>query len=109
MGGDGDKCGVAVLAIWGSRKWVAGERGTPSEIRGGDGEHGTPNAIRDACGHMAFGGHARFVTSMAARRLQTSGATHVDRGCMAPRVPSEIRSSRNMPCDGFLFERYTFT
>lgn len=37
MGGGGDKCGVAVLDIWGSRKWVAGERGTPrvpSAIRG---------------------------------------------------------------------------
>ena len=97
MGGDGEKCGVAVLGIWGSRKWVAGERGTP-------------NVIRDARGHMAFGGrHARFVTSVAARRLQTPGATHVDRGCMAPRAPSAIRGSRNMPCGGFLFERYTFT
>lgn len=67
MGGDGEKCGVAVLGIWGSRKWVAGERGTPSEIRS---VHGcaapegvrcdprnpqTPNVIRDARGHMAFG------------------------------------------------------
>lgn len=51
MGGDGEKCGVAVLGIWGSRKWVAGERGAPSAIRG----------------------------------------------------------SKNMPCGGFLFERYTFT
>lgn len=127
MGRGGDKCGVAVLGIWGSRKWVAGERGTPSEIRGGDGEHGTPNviretrgcaapdgvlldprspqtpnAIRGARGHMAFvvpvdtwrsGRRARFVPSMAARRLQTSGAICVDRGCMAPRVPSTIRSS----------------
>lgn len=50
MGGDGEKCGVAVLGIWGSRKWVAGERGTPSEIRGGDGEHGTPNVIRETRG-----------------------------------------------------------
>lgn len=33
MGRGGDKCGVAVLGIWGSRKWVAGERGAPSEIR----------------------------------------------------------------------------
>lgn len=32
MGGDGEKCEVAVLGIWGSRKWVAGERGTPSGI-----------------------------------------------------------------------------
>ena len=55
MGRGGDKCGVVVLGIWGSRKWVAGECGTPSEIRGGDGEHGTPNAIRGARGHMAFG------------------------------------------------------
>lgn len=50
MGRGGDKCGVAVLGIWGSRKWVAGERGTPSEIRGGDGEHGTPNVIRETRG-----------------------------------------------------------
>lgn len=53
MGGDGEKCGVAVLGIWGSRKWVAGERGTPSEIRGGDGEHGMPNVIREARGCVA--------------------------------------------------------
>ena len=33
MGRGGDKCGVAVLGIWDSRKWVAGERGAPSEIR----------------------------------------------------------------------------
>lgn len=67
MGGDGEKCEVAVLGIWGSRKWVAGERGTPSGIHG---VHGcaapdgvlldprspqTPNVIRDARGHMAFG------------------------------------------------------
>lgn len=106
MGGDGEKCEVAVLGIWGSRKWVAGERGTPSGIHS---VHGcaapdgvrcdprslqTPNAIRDARGHMAFGRRrARFATSMAARRLQTSGAICVDRGCMAPRVPSTIRSS----------------
>lgn len=32
MGGDGEKCEVAVLGIWGSRKWVAGERGTPCAI-----------------------------------------------------------------------------
>lgn len=71
MGGDGEKCGVAVLGIWGSRKWVAGERGAPSEIRS---VHGcvapdgvrcdprspqAPNVIRGACGHMAFGGAAR--------------------------------------------------
>ena len=67
MGGDGEKCEVAVLGIWGSRKWVAGERGTPNVIRE---THGcaapdgvrcdprnpqTPNAIRDTRGHMAFG------------------------------------------------------
>lgn len=34
MGGGGDKCGVTVLDIWGSRKWVAGECGTPSAIHG---------------------------------------------------------------------------
>lgn len=53
MGRGGDKCGVAALGIWGSRKWVAGERGTPSEIRGGDGEHGTPNVIRETRGCAA--------------------------------------------------------
>lgn len=67
MGRGGDKCGVVVLGIWGSRKWVAGERGTPSEIRGVYGcaapdgvrcdprNPQTPNVIRDARGHMAFG------------------------------------------------------
>lgn len=65
MGGDGEKCGVAVLGILGSRKWVRGFRARA----------------------------ARFVTSVAARRLQTLGAIRVARGCMAPRVPSTIRSS----------------
>lgn len=67
MGGGGDKCGVAVLGIWGSRKWVAGECGTPSEIRSVQGcaapdgvlldprSPQTPNVIRDARGRMAFG------------------------------------------------------
>ena len=105
MGGDGEKCGVAVLGIWGSRKWVAGERGTPSEIRS---VHGcaapegvrcdprnpqTPNVIRDARGHMAFGRRARFVPPVDARRLQTLGAIRVARGCMIPRAPSMIRGS----------------
>lgn len=106
MGGDGEGCGVAVLGIWGSRKWVAGERGTPSGIHS---VHGcavpdgvlldprspqTPNAIRDARGHMALRRRrARFVTSVAARRLQTPGAIRVARGCMAPRVPSTICGS----------------
>lgn len=70
-GGGGDKCGVAVLDIWDSRKWVAGERGTPSEIRS---VHGcaapdgvrrdprspqTPNAICDARGRLASAGAKR--------------------------------------------------
>lgn len=90
MGRGGDKCGVAVLGIWGSRKWVAGERGAPSEIRS---VHGCaapdgvrcdsrcpwmPNAIRGARGRMAFGAPC---------------AICVDRGRMAPRAPSAIRSS----------------
>lgn len=90
MGRGGDKCGVAVLGICGSRKWVAGERGAPSEIRS---VHGCaapdgvrcdsrcpwmPNAIRGARGHMAFGAPC---------------AICVDRGRMAPRAPSAIRSS----------------
>lgn len=52
MGRDGDKCGVAVLGIWGSRKWVAGERGAPSEIRS---VHGcaAPCAICDVRGCAA--------------------------------------------------------
>ena len=91
MGRGGDKCGVAVLGIWGSRKWVTDERGTPSEIHG---VHGcaAPDGVR-----------------CDPRNLQTPGAIRVARGCMAPRVPSAIRGSRNMPCDGFSFERYTFT
>lgn len=102
MGRGGDKCGVAVLGIWGSRKWVAGECGTPSEIRGVYG-----CAAPD--GTWRSGRRARFVTSEAARRLQTPCAICVDRGRMAPRAPSTIRGIRNMPCGGFLFERYTFT
>lgn len=47
MGGGGDKCGVAVLDIWGSRKWVAGERGTPSEIRSVHGCAAPADARRD--------------------------------------------------------------
>lgn len=111
MGRGGDKCGVAVLGIWGSRKWVTGERGTPSEIRGGDGEHGTPNviretrgcaapdgvlldprspqtpnAIRGARGHMAFGAPCAIATSVAARRLQTSGVIRGSRGRAGPRT-----------------------
>lgn len=45
-GRGGDKCGVVVLDIWDSRKWVAGERGTP-------------NAIRDARGRLASAGAKR--------------------------------------------------
>lgn len=50
--------------------------------------------------HGVRGRRARFVPSMAARRLQTSGAIRVDRGRMAPRAPSAIRGSSNMPCGG---------
>lgn len=88
MGRGGDKCGVAVLGIWGSRKWVAGECGTPSEIRGGDGEHGTPNVIRETRGCAAPDG-----VRCDPRSLQTPGAIRVARGCMAPRVPGAIRGS----------------
>lgn len=71
MGRGGDKCGVAVLDIWGSRKWVAGERGTPSEIRSVHGcaapddvrrdprSSQTPNAICDARGRLASAGAKR--------------------------------------------------
>lgn len=64
-GRGGDKCGVAVLDIWDSRKWVAGERGTPSEIRSAHGcaapdgvrrdprSPQTPNAICDVRGSAA--------------------------------------------------------
>ena len=67
MGRGGDKCGVAVLGIWGSRKWVTDERGPPSEIRSvqgcaaPDGVRCDPrspqmlNAICGARGHIAFG------------------------------------------------------
>lgn len=75
MGGDGEKCEVAVLGIWGSRKWVAGERGTPSGI------------------HSVHGCAAPDGVLLDPRSPQTSGAICVDRGCMAPRVPSTIRSS----------------
>lgn len=75
MGRGGDKCGVAVLGIWGSRKWVAGECGTPSEIRS---VHGcaAPEGVR-----------------CDPRNPQTPNVIRDARGCMAPRVPGAIRSS----------------
>lgn len=85
MGRGGDKCGVAVLGIWGSRKWVAGERGAPSEIRGGDGEHGTPNAIRETRGCAAPDG-----VLLDPRSPQTPNVIRDARGHMAFGAPCAI-------------------
>lgn len=70
------------------------------EVRGAMGGVGTSAGSRcwifgtRESGWLANAGRpARFAVSMAARRLQTPDAIRVGRGCMAPRVPSVIRSS----------------
>lgn len=105
MGRGGDKCGVAVLGIWGSRKWVAGERGAPSEIRSVQGcaapegvrcdprNPQMPNAILGARGHMAFGAPCAICD---VRGSAAPADARRDSRCPwmhSPRAPSAIRGS----------------
>lgn len=97
--------GAAVLGIWGSRKWVAGECGTPSEIRSVQGcaapegvrrdprNPQTPNAILGARGHMAFGAPCAICDIRGSAALEDARRDSRCPWMHAPRAPSAIRDS----------------
>ena len=81
-------CGAGHLGL----AKVGGERGTPSEIRGGDGEHGTPNVIRETRGCAAPDG-----VLLDPRSPQTPNVIRDARGCMRPERPARFVAAEICP------------